>query len=287
MSKISIEGIPVALVSGDGDAGSFPVSGSGHLLLIYTDDAGNESVIHGGPTHPLDKYLSYGAIQMQIDVPIGLSADRRVDGAGNPVTPASRGNREIDLGDRKAQDVWTLLKEQASNIQGQYLPYSPTGDNSNAVVGNLLHLVGVDIDNTIPDPAGVMLIDFSGKDRPFTFDYAIKGTDSNDTIVGGAGAETFTGGKGDDTLTGGDGDDTAIYAGKPSDYDIIHNPDDTWTIDDVRGDATDGRDTLKDVEYARFGDDTTITLKPNLVSSQLDLSSSSTPPAACRPTSMQ
>ena len=68
MTTISTEGTPVALTSGGGTS-SFPISISGHLLLVLRDNAGNEFVIRGGPSSSTDG--AYGPLILQINEPIG------------------------------------------------------------------------------------------------------------------------------------------------------------------------------------------------------------------------
>ncbi|MEL6507908.1 MAG: hypothetical protein AAFR29_09740, partial [Pseudomonadota bacterium] len=63
--------------------------------------------------------------------------------------------------------------------------------NSNKVIGNLLALVGIDVDETLPNPDGVMLIPFSGRNEDFGFDYRISGTQSGDFLRGRNGSQTF------------------------------------------------------------------------------------------------
>lgn len=257
MGRILIEGTPVALYSGSGSGG---ISLSGHLLLIYQDDAGNEFVVRGGPTRGGDP--DYGPLIIEQNVPIANSIDERVDSDGNPVTAASRGSREIPLGERKAEDVWNLILQHAKNINDQSFLYNPTGSNSNGTVGNLLDLIGVNVNNVLPDPDGIMLIPFSGRNRRFEFDYTITGTDSNDIIVGRGGNQTFTGGKGNDGITGGKGNDTidggegndqSFYNGAFANYDIEFLSDESVRIIDKVTDR-DGSDMLEGVDIAVFSD---------------------------------
>jgi hypothetical protein len=113
MSKISIEGTPVPFNSSG--FGSI----SGHLLLIYQDDGGNEYVVRGGPTpNPLDG-SDYGALILHQNIPmldLLNNPDKRFDANGNPVTPASRGNTEIPLNGRNADDVWNLILQTYMTI---------------------------------------------------------------------------------------------------------------------------------------------------------------------------
>jgi Ca2+-binding RTX toxin-like protein len=87
---------------------------------------------------------------------------------------------------------------------------------------------------------------------------------TRDLLVGGAGSnriessggdDYLVGNGGNDALNGGAGSDVAIYFGKPTDYDIRLSADaTTWTVRNVRGTATEGVDTLTNIEKIRFGD---------------------------------
>jgi len=77
-----------------------------------------------------------------------------------------------------------------------------------------------------------------------------------DTLSGGDGADVLTGGGGNDLLDGGKGLDTAAYAGSASDYAWTRAVDGTWTVRDLRAGAPEGQDTLRDVEFLRFADQT-------------------------------
>ncbi|GEO16556.1 hypothetical protein MAE02_42520 [Microvirga aerophila] len=101
---------------------------------------------------------------------------------------------------------------------------------------------------------------------------ALVGTSYNDTFIGNAEANTFTGGKGDDTLEGGAGTDTAVFSGARANYDIVTNPDGTITVTDRRANQ-DGSDTLKDIRFAKFSDQTVAVV--NATPASLSLSSAS------------
>lgn len=75
----------------------------------------------------------------------------------------------------------------------------------------------------------------------------------NDIILGNSVDNSLTGGKGNDTLDGRGGVDTANFSGLTSDYVRVQNADGSWTVTDLRTGA-DGADTLKNIEYAKFGD---------------------------------
>jgi Ca2+-binding RTX toxin-like protein len=80
------------------------------------------------------------------------------------------------------------------------------------------------------------------------------GKEGNDTLQGEAGNDTLEGGVGNDTLDGGSSADTAVFSGARGNYSIVNNPDGTITITDNVG--QDGTDTLKDIRFAKFGDQT-------------------------------
>ncbi len=82
---------------------------------------------------------------------------------------------------------------------------------------------------------------------------AIGGT-GNDTIIGNDANNRLTGGGGNDNLNGGNGIDTAIYSGRSTDYQIVHNQDGTWSVTDLRAGAPDGHDTLSNIEQLQFSD---------------------------------
>ena len=80
----------------------------------------------------------------------------------------------------------------------------------------------------------------------------MNGGEGDDTLIGGNGIDVMNGGEGDDTLIGGAGIDTAVYSSSNvADYLFTKN-NGVVTIAAING-ATDGIDTLTDVEFVRFG----------------------------------
>ena len=218
MAKISIEGTPVAAASGGG-AENFPITVSGHLLLVFETDGGQEFILRAGPTpledRPEGDSSDYGALKVSYDL-INYSIDQRLPSQ----TAADRGSRTIDIGDRDANDVWNIILQHASNINATNLPYSPYGGstsylgaNSNGFVGNILHAIGINVANNLPDPAGIQFLPFSGYSVDFNFNYSLVGTDGDDLIQGWGGNQTLTGGVGNDTLVGGGDNDTFRFDG--------------------------------------------------------------------------
>lgn len=82
----------------------------------------------------------------------------------------------------------------------------------------------------------------------------ITGTSRADTINALGGDDTVRGVGGNDTINGGSGSDTAVFGGNRNQYVLSRNADGSVTVADVRGgNANDGVDTLRNVEFARFG----------------------------------
>jgi Ca2+-binding RTX toxin-like protein len=87
------------------------------------------------------------------------------------------------------------------------------------------------------------------------------GKDGNDTLQGRNGNDTLEGGAGNDTLDGGSSADTAVFSGARGNYSIVNNADGTITVTDNVG--QDGTDTLKDIRFAKFGDQTIALINGN------------------------
>tara|TARA_R100000664_G_C2759788_1_gene149965 strand:- start:1906 stop:4029 length:2124 start_codon:yes stop_codon:yes gene_type:complete len=92
----------------------------------------------------------------------------------------------------------------------------------------------------------------------------IEGTLLNDSLQGTADNENISGLIGDDIIDGGAGSDTAIYSGKYSNYSFTRN---TSSIDiaDQRTGTNDGTDTLSNIEYIQFSDQTVEESKVDIV----------------------
>ena len=100
--------------------------------------------------------------------------------------------------------------------------------------------------------------DFSGgggKDAAFGAggNDTLDGGAGNDTLIGGDGADDLHGNDGNDTLDGGDGTDTAHFDGNFADYTISYTALGIVVTDTV---GTDGPDTLNNVEFFNFADQT-------------------------------
>jgi len=204
MAKISTEGWPVQLIPSPFSA-SYPISLSGHIVLIFTDDDGREYLINAGPEN---ESFPYGQLDMR---DFGSPVKNRFNVVdGSKVDAAWRGSTKLDLGGREATDVWDVLVRHAYNIHDADIDYNAFIRNSNSVIGTLLDVVGIDIRDFVPDPRGLMLLGFIGKSSMLNFAYELSGTAADDILRGRAGRQTFTGLEGNDHLIGGSGRDRLI-----------------------------------------------------------------------------
>lgn len=203
-----------------------------HLYLVYTDNAGNEFVIRGGPQFDIPPL--FGQLVVEAGVAMEDSKDVR------PIEDRDEfGSRVIDLDGRDAEDVWNQMKRAANLIDQAAIPYeiavinlTITNTTSNSVVAAVLHAVGIDVNDTLPTIPGVTA--FPGKANALLTDYSrvfsaehtspnddiiwggdlddsIEGGDGNDVIMGFDGNDDFIGGLGSDEIDGGDGVDLANY----------------------------------------------------------------------------
>ena len=76
----------------------------------------------------------------------------------------------------------------------------------------------------------------------------------NDAVYGGSGADEIKGDAGNDIIDGGVDSDTVVYAGNSSEYSVVYNAASaSFTITDSKiGPASEGQDTLTNVELAKF-----------------------------------
>ncbi|MFC4174086.1 calcium-binding protein, partial [Microvirga sp. GCM10011540] len=99
------------------------------------------------------------------------------------------------------------------------------------------------------------------------FDDHLIGSDCDNVLNGGGtifgaaddgGNDTLEGRNGDDgsdLLTGGTGANTAVFSGTLANYRVAANGDGSYTVEDLRQDQ-DGTDTVRNVQYAKFGQQT-------------------------------
>ena len=210
-----------------------------HLYLVFVDDQGVETVITAAPDE--DGPIDFGNIKVNAG---GLLEDSDV-ARGND-TPGSRGSHvvlESDAADgRDPADVWTIMLQQARNIDDASLDYQPLGDNSNTVIKSVLHSVGIDIRTNLPN--GVDRDEAVGLGNDLDFSTTLVGTPADDIIVGGDEADVLRGRGGEDRMLGGRGDDR--LEGNQAGDRLFGGPDD----DDLFGNL--GPDRL----FGEGGDDT-------------------------------
>ena len=140
------------------------------------------------------------------------------DGAGNDTLSASSQTQPVTL--YLEPGYWGYIGSKATNI---------------TAAGQVTVNFGTVIEN---------LIGGSGNDSLF-------GNAVDNRISGGAGDDTIAGGGGNDIIDGGGGTDTAAYEGSRSSYTITSTADGI-----VIASASDGSDTLANVEFVKFADQT-------------------------------
>jgi Ca2+-binding RTX toxin-like protein len=206
-----------------------------HLYLVFVDDQGVETVITAAPDE--NGPIEFGNIEVNAG---GLLEDSDV-ARGND-TPGSRGSREIDVGERDPADVWTIMLQQAQNIDDASLDYQPLGDNSNTAIKSVLNAVGIDIRDNLPN--GVDRDEAVGLANDLDFSTTLVGTPADDIIVGGDEADVLRGRAGEDRMLGGRGDDR--LEGNQAGDRLFGGPDDDALFGNL------GADRL----FGQGGDDT-------------------------------
>lgn len=146
-----------------------------HMYIVYKNDAGQEYVIRGGPES--DNPLSFGNVAVEVGVPIGLSEDARGDD-----TPQDRGSVTINTGTRNADDVWHILKDQASDIDSAALDYDVLSQNSNSVISSVLYSAG--IDPRYVRPSNAPWSQFVGKGNYLDVSSNLSGSERDDIMWG-------------------------------------------------------------------------------------------------------
>ena len=157
----------------------------------------------------------------------------------------------MPLDGRSPENVWEILVQHAQNIHNRAFAYDPIPilphqANSNALIANLLHLVGIDPIPLLPNPVFGTAFPYLGQDQVLNFDYTINGTSGNDLIQGRGGKQVFFGGAGNDRLFGGDNADSLIGG---AGNDVLSGGRDNDSL--VGG---DGIDTARyESNYTQFG----------------------------------
>ncbi len=83
----------------------------------------------------------------------------------------------------------------------------------------------------------------------------LMGDRGDDSLNGGDGNDKISGGSGSDRIGGGAGTDTVVLTGARSDYTLVAL-ERQWRVTDNRARSPDGTDTIGDVEFLQFSDQT-------------------------------
>ena len=202
MSQILIEAKPVEVAGLD--------SPFRHIYLVFVPDQGAETVITARAEDDLP--FDFGDLVVNAG---GLLASSDVARGGD--TPAERGSREIDVGQRDPADVWAVMLQQARNIDAAGIAYELFSDNSNAAVSSVLHSVGIDLQGTMP--GGVDEENAPGLAENLELDSVLVGTAAADVIYGATGDDNLDGRLGADLLNGFGGND--VLRGRAGDDRMI------------------------------------------------------------------
>ncbi len=216
----------------------------------------NYALFNHDPMHPLSvvsSNLAAGYFQDNAGnvLPIEYDGVSHVLKIVAPIIPGATNHIEIgiaDTGDHIYDSGIFLANFAAGNIPGSGV-VSPTvtcTDGSDSVTGSAK--------DEYFDLKGGDDIVYAGAGD----DIVVAGS-GNDAVYGGSGADQMKGDAGNDSLDGGDdslvGGDTAVYAGLSTDYSVAYDAGSgSFTITDLTGPATEGIDTLKNVEFAKFSD---------------------------------
>ena len=114
---------------------------------------------------------------------------------------------------------------------------------------NKLTLTGAGAATITANALGDTVIGNSGAD---TFNGGI----GQDTFTGGTGVNTFNGGGGNDTFGGTGTQNTAVFLGNRANYAIANRANGTYTITDLRANSPDATDSLSNVQFLQFADQT-------------------------------
>lgn len=125
--------------------------GKGHLYLVYTDDAGQEFVLRGGPLN--GNPANFGPIVVEVGVPIIDSADNR------PIADRAQfGSVVLDTNGQDHSVIWDRMLEVGELMHSAEVNYNAYfydgifhGANSNSAISFLLSSVGLNIEDNLPD----------------------------------------------------------------------------------------------------------------------------------------
>jgi hypothetical protein len=126
-----------------------------HSYLSFIDDFGNKFITSLDDAS-LEKSIWHRTWDLkwnitQVGKPWEDSVEYKQEVARGDQAFEGVATKLLDLGGRRAEDVWKVITDLAHQFQHQDLPYELVKTNSNAFVSALMHAVGIDYVNTLPD----------------------------------------------------------------------------------------------------------------------------------------
>jgi Ca2+-binding RTX toxin-like protein len=179
---------------------------------------------------------------VHIDIFYGDDGENEFRGLGGyDVFYGSAGGRERYDGGN-GSDTVSYLFSDAGVVANLARGFGSGGDAARDLYTSIENLGGTNFDD--------LLLGDEGRNN-------LRGLSGDDFLFGAGGIDRIFGGRGDDTIDGGDGSDFILYRGDRADFDIereagTRNATVTWT----GSGAGDGTDTLTNVEYFVFDDET-------------------------------
>jgi hypothetical protein len=243
-----------------------------HSYLVYENDAGQRFVTSMTATDDQSMSHPFGRFDVtQIDTPYAHAEE---------TSAAVRVETPLDLGGRNADDVWSIITQQAEAIKHEAPVYDPLQQNSNSFVASLLNPVGIDYTDVLPPFDGEHATAgthgparaYPGIANDLDFDYVLQGTGHADLLHGAGGADRLSGlggndviagGSGNDRLGGGPGDDR-LLGGKGSD--VLDGGAGNDTLSGGRG-----KDTFVVTHESQGSTDTITDFTPGAKGDRLDL----------------
>lgn len=216
MGTISVAGRPLAQQG---------KSIAGHLYILYETDDGTKFIINA--------YVDTETGELYIQQNNGGFLFP-YEGSFEQTQESNTDFVEIDLGDRDPDNAILLMEQYASQIDDLNLDYNRFFLNSNSTAASLLDLIGVDVDEVLPQPKNLGVVGFLAKSNIIEFDYSIQGTSGDDYMQGRDDSQTFHGFAGNDHLLGGD-DTDYLYGGIDQD-DLYGEKGDDWLYGEAGND---------------------------------------------------
>ncbi|MBO1907862.1 hypothetical protein KHP60_20790 [Microvirga sp. 3-52] len=223
----------------DGGAGADVLAG-GEGSDTYTVDHEGDLVTEraGEGTDTVRTSVSY-ALGVHVEN-LALTGSDDISGYGNEHSNQITGNAGNNLLDGGAG-----ADRLAGGLGNDTYIVDDAGDIVNEALDEGVDTVRASVSYTLADNVENLVLTGTG-DSDGTGNYLAN------IITGNGGGNRLEGGGEDDQLDGGAGQDTALFSGLLSDYTITRSSDGTLTVRDNMGDARDGTDTLKNIEFLQF-----------------------------------